>query len=623
MCGIFGIIGNKEIDNGRFLKASEAIRHRGPDDEGYLLLNSVMEFQLKGTTSPDDLQLPLLTKNSEIRATIALAHRRLSILDLSSAGHQPMSYDSGNLWITFNGEIYNYLEIRKELLSLGYEFRTLTDTEVILAAYHKWGTDCVSRFNGMWAFAIFDKKEQLVFLSRDRFGEKPLFYHQDNDQFIFCSEIKGIKTYLDCSLNLNKEQLVYFCYEGQTKTGNTEQTIFEEISQLQAGHNLILKNGVAKISRYWEIKLQANRHSFKENVEIFKMLFFQSLKYRLRSDVEVGTCLSGGIDSSSIVSFGSHAFNRKFHTFSAVWPGEPCDEERYIKLVNQKWNCNANPFTPQINIGLDDFIGKITWHMEQPVAGSSVLAQWAVMEKARERNISVLLDGQGADEVLGGYPDYMIPYLNEMLFGFHWFEILKNYNSLRDNNYSLKRMAGIQKNRIFAKKKPLFALSRELNNSIGTSKKFYSYTHLSDYLKFDIEERCLPNLLLCEDRNSMAHSVESRTPFLDHQLVEFCINIPSKHKITGPVTKMVLREAMKDYLPSEIYERRDKNGFETPLEKNLQNGNAFDKTGFIKEHFKTSRLRELNIFDPKEFDEPGRLQFKLYCLSRFYEMWVD
>jgi asparagine synthase (glutamine-hydrolysing) len=603
MCGIFGIINGKEsIDITKLQEVSKALRHRGPDDEGYLLTstNKKTYHSYKGDISPQSLILPhISTANGNYN--IAFLHRRLSIIDLSDTGHQPMSY-AERYWIILNGEIYNYLEIKEELLKKGYSFKSSSDTEVVLAAYIEWGKDCVLRFNGMWAFVLWDCKENSFLLSRDRFGVKPLYYYFKNNVFIFCSEIKGIRTYLNNNILINSESVNKFLDIGEFSIGEIDDTMFYDIKQLLPGHNIIFKENSLKIIKYWNLELKETTNTIEENIEIFKELFLNSIKLRLRSDVEVGSCLSGGIDSSSIVSYASSKFNRKMHTFSIIWPGEKCDESFYIDTVNKKYDCTAHAFKPELNDVLE-IIDKVIWHQELPLATGSLLAQWFVMRKANKEGIKVLLDGQGADEVLAGYPRFIRSFLNEMILGFSFKTILENKELLRQYGYSTKSYLSVFKTLIFNK------LFKQNNNNIFKS--------LNDNLKSEMEISCLPSLLHYEDRNSMAHSIESRVPFLDFHLVEFLFSIPASQKIKNSRTKFILINAMKDYLPPEIYNRRDKIGFETPIEKYLQGNKSYanydwTKDKVLKNYNAQNNLRQFNEIEKK---------FKYFSLSCFLTLY--
>jgi asparagine synthase (glutamine-hydrolysing) len=625
MCGFSGIwnADGRSVDAGKFVAMNTAIRHRGPEDEGYLFADrsSGKMMHCFGDDTIPPLKESLEAINPAFKADRAMGFRRLSIIDLSEHGHQPMSYQNGNLWITLNGEIYNYIEIKQELVKKGYSFKSTSDTEVVLAAYSEWGEDCVNRFNGMWAFAIWDKAKDLLFLSRDRLGVKPLFYFHHQGDLLFCSEIKGIREYLERKLTLSEKKIAEFLIRGEIIVGTSDDTIYEEVKQLMPGSNLIYKAGRIVVRKYWELKLEKQHFSFDENVEKFKELFCQSINYRLRSDVEVGSCLSGGIDSSSIVSFASDKFNKRFHTFSAIWPGYACDESYYIEKVNQQYQCYPNAFTPETN-DVFSTIDKLILSQELPLQGSSLLAQWFVMEMAGKKGIKVLLDGQGADEILGGYFSYIPPYQNEMICSLRWNNLYKYRSSLNEKGYTTRQFLSNQRYRFIS---PFRDAALPANARISNEYRFgtrsqngYACSNLSRFLKDQIEVSNLPTLLHYEDRNSMAHSVESRVPFLDYKLVEFAVNIPTEQKIHGALTKVILREAMKPYLPPEVYNRKDKIGFSTPIEKSwFTNKSRFYEVAM--NYILQSGLLKMDLVDESKIDKTDVLS--LYTLARFIDMW--
>ena len=627
MCGIFGIAnGQKKIDIDKLQDVSKVLRHRGPDDEGYFLASSDIKSgkSYKGDISPQSLILPHISSANPCD-NIALLHRRLSIIDLSDTGHQPMGY-ADRYWITLNGEIYNYLEIKEELLKKGYSFKSTSDTEVVLVAYSEWGADCVLRFNGMWAFAIWDTKENSFFLSRDRFGVKPLYYYFKDNVFIFCSEIKGIRSYLNDSLSLDVKQVFRFLDRGEFMEGESDSSLFEGIRQLMPGNNLIFEYDNLKVYKYYDLKIIPNRNKFSDNIEILRNLFGESIKYRLRSDVEVGACLSGGIDSSSIVSYATSLYKKTFNTFSATWPGESIDESFYIDQVNQKWKCVAHAFKPDLT-NLLETIDKEIWHQEMPLGGSSLLAQWFVMEQAKKANIKVLLDGQGGDEILAGYPWYISTYINDLFVHLNWRELFLHKSELTAKDYGLLYMGKVQLYNLLVRKKyrSFFPVDRgvikfyQKTRNYTAPSQFYS---LAELQKYEIVENTLLSLLHIEDRNSMAHSVESRLPFLDYRMVEFCINIPAEQKIKGTNTKFIFRESMKDFLPSEVYNRKDKIGFATPLEARYfgpgKEFNGFAVDYIIKSEFWKMGLLNKNFLNNRT---PPNNIFSLYSLARFINNW--
>ena len=627
MCGIFGIVNiGDNININKLREVSKVLQHRGPDDEGHFLSSSVRNSgqSYKGDISPQSLVLPHIS-SAEGNYDLALLHRRLSIIDLSDSGHQPMCY-ADRYWITLNGEIYNYPEIKEELLKKGYSFKSTSDTEVVLAAYMEWGEECVNKFNGMWAFAIWDSKKNTFYLSRDRFGVKPLYYYHTKSIFIFCSEIKGIRCYLDGLLELDVKQVLRFLDRGEYMEGESEDSLFEGVKQLMPGHNLVLENNKLKIHKYYSLKLIPNQNSLSENIEYLRNLFGESIKYRLRSDVEVGACLSGGIDSSSIVSYGTSLFNKNFNTFSATWPGENIDESFYIDKVNKKWNCIVHTFNPDLT-DLLSTIDKEVWHQEMPLSGSSLLAQWFVMEQANKAGIKVLLDGQGADEVLAGYPHYVPAYINDLFVHLKWSELYTYKTELTIKGFAPSYAAKAQLYNLMIRKKyaSFFPVRQILSEEYADTKKYIApsrFNSLAELQKYEIEKNTLLPLLHIEDRNSMAHSIESRLPFLDYRMVEFCINIPAEQKIRGTNTKYLLREAMKSFLPPEVYNRRDKIGFATPLEEKYF-GFSREFNEFAIGYIKKSTFWNMHLLDEGCLNHkmPPNNLFALYSLARFIDNW--
>ena len=442
MCGIFGIISARNrINIESITDISSQIKHRGPDDEGYLLFNASDEKALKGPDSPISLDLQRIGKDPE-NFTSAFLHRRLSIIDLSDSGHQPMSYAGGRYWIILNGEIYNYIEIKSDLIKMGYSFHSTSDTEVVMAAYEEWGDSCVVRFNGMWAFALYDRQEQTIFCSRDRLGVKPFYYSIRKGRLLFCSEMKGIRAYMENTTTLNDNKIREYLIRSQVVVGADKETIFQDIYQLMPGHNLTfeIQTGKLKTSSYWRLNLRRDFSGDKKfYIENFKELFKDSLKLRLRSDVEVGSCLSGGLDSSSIVCFASKEFNKTFHTFSAIWPGFVADESRFMDIVNE----HIKSIKHYTTYDLTDFLDLhdiILYHQEIPMEGSSLIAQWLVMKEARRNRIKVLLDGQGADEILGGYPGYVQSYIVELYRLLLWKEFTRNRVEWNTFGYNYRKI---------------------------------------------------------------------------------------------------------------------------------------------------------------------------------------
>lgn len=582
MCGINGIISGRKDILRKIPVMNDLLKHRGPDDEGYVAINSKTgDF----TRYSGDDSIPSVKtkypdiKNSDLSKTdIAFGHRRLSIIDLTENGHGPMSTLDGRVWITYNGEIYNYIELREELKSKGFSFATASDTEVIINAYLCWGTDCLNRFNGMWAFAIWDSTNCQLFLARDRFGVKPLYYTLEPDFFAFSSEIKPLLTLLGKRAEVNSEKIPFFILYGNRL--NSIDTYINQVNSLPASHFLIYKEGKTELKRYYDVPVESEQSENETELQnkIVELLR-DSIKLRFRSDVPVGTCLSGGFDSSSIVSLSNTPVQKGLNTFSAVWNESDCDESKYIDLVNSRFNCTPNKVIPGAEY-FDSVFSKLSYHQEIPTEGPGLYPQWFVMEKAMGK-VKVLLDGQGGDEVFGGYfllgsflrglvedrsilrilreTRSFVSFLNKQ--GMHSFTgwlFPKHYNRIAgtwlSGRFNIIKKSILEKT---GKDKLLF--------DIDPPKKFKGYlNNLSYHFLTNIT---IPALLHYEDRSSMAHSIESRVPFLDYRLVELGLNLNAKFLNQRQNSRPLYRKALKPFIPEEIVNRTDKLGFPTPFEK--------------------------------------------------------
>ncbi|HWA07064.1 MAG TPA: asparagine synthase (glutamine-hydrolyzing) [Ignavibacteria bacterium] len=580
MCGINGLI-TADIDLKRKIKeANSLIRHRGPDDEGFVFINTSDSeaMQFSGDDSPDEIKkrFPLLNFDNSNGEQAILAHRRLSIIDLSANGHCPMSDAGGNIWLTYNGEIYNYIELREELKSAGFHFRTASDTEVIINSYLHWGVECLNKFNGMWAFAIWDSGKKRLILARDRFGVKPLYYSKEHNYFAFSSELKPLAAYRNFKLTVNKEKIPFYLIYGNRL--NSNDTYLKEINSLPASHYLIYENGKTDIIRYYEVQARAHPPlSEKELAGSIVELLEDSIKLRFRSDVPVGTCLSGGFDSSSIVSLASDAGEKNIQTFSAVWNEKDCDESYYIDIVNERFRCTPNKVIPQESEFAETF-EKLCYYQEIPTEGPGLYPQWYVMQKAGQK-VKVLLDGQGGDEVFGGYFQ-MGAYLRGVLRDKNIFRIAAespnfmkffNKNGLHSfTSWLFPRQYGyMTRSKLSAR---FTIINTELLNKIDRSalyfdveppRKFGSYLGSLSY--HFISNMTIPALLHYEDRSSMAHSIESRVPFLDYRLVELGVNLSSNYLSYKGVSRPLYRKALGPYLPPEVVKRKDKLGFPVPF----------------------------------------------------------
>ena len=588
MCGILGIFPWKEIELEVCQKALDRLRRRGPDDEGHLIFqgNSVIPTSGRDTVKELVSEMPSLEKSGLQRCTGFLGHRRLSIIDITPAGHQPMPYAEGSLWIVYNGEVYNYIEIREELQKVGFTFQTQSDTEVILAAYQKWGKDCLEKFNGMWAFCIYDRRKNLLFCARDRFGVKPFYYRWDGKNFAFASEIKALVGIPWESIFPNSRVIIPYLYFGIHDL--TEETFFTSISQLPAGHRLEFDLGTRslQIEKFYHLEfhpsiVEVDPQKEKEGMEKFLALFEDAVRLRLRSDVPVGSCLSGGLDSSAIVcmvrkrrrddpSFGFPGASNHFYTFTADFPGFSLSERVYAEEVVRHAGVQPHFVSPDSR-SLQNDLQDLLYVQEEPFGSLSIYAQYCVMREAHQRGIKVLLDGQGADEILAGYiqkhiPIHLVSLLKNGLWRWLSWDWLTPSYLLRALFLLLPRKAAYfylvhANNRYFrGREKDVRAIL------LSYMAQEYEISSLNANLHQEFRVR-LPRLLKYEDRNSMAFSVESRLPFLDYRLVEWTMRLPSCFKMHRGLNKYLLRESMKGILPEKVRLRRDKIGFAIPQDQ--------------------------------------------------------
>jgi asparagine synthase (glutamine-hydrolysing) len=568
MCGIAGIIQrDPSIYNESHLKKmTAALSHRGPDGDGHWVNET---------------------------GQVLFGHRRLSIIDLSAAGKQPMHYRE-RYTIIHNGEIYNYIELKEELTKKGYSFRSHTDTEVIAAAYDHWEEACVDYFDGMFSFAIWDVKLQEFFAARDRFGEKPFFYSFDGNNLVFGSEMKALWS-AGIARNPNLKMLFNFLTIGYVDNpADPGETFFENIHKLPASSSLkySLRNAELSISRYWDLDNGEENKTIKdtEAIEQFNELFSISIKRRLRSDVAIGTSLSGGLDSSSVVAtvvpIVQHSAGNAdagFSAFTAAFPNYEKDESQLARQVADQFH--LNPFC--VNVSAEGLIAdweKISYHQEEPFGSASIYAQYKVFELAEKNNVRVLMDGQGADETLAGYHKY---------YKWYWQELFIKRKLLRSGELKASKANGVRESfgykNIIASIFPdlasvilerqylLNALRHEdLNREfvkLQSKEAYYSTPtlfNLNGALYFNTIVHGLEELLRYADRNAMAHGREPRLPFLSHELVEFLFSLPSKYKIRNGWTKWLLRQSMQNKLPDSIVWRKDKTGFEPPQKTWMQ-----------------------------------------------------
>jgi len=604
MCGILGLYSISGISPYKtdLQAANDIVRYRGPDGVGYVLFNTRTPTQEKGIILSDLLKNPDKIEH----ANLALAHRRLAIIDLSSAGLQPMSTQDRNLWITYNGEVYNYIELRSELESHGHTFTTHTDTEVILHAYQQWGEDCVNRFNGMWSFALVDLNRDKIFCSRDRFGIKPFHYFHDGSHFTFASEIKQLLMFPFIPKRINDHMV--FEYLAYQAVDHGRETFFSDIFNLPPGHNLIYDLQGQKISlyRYYNPRFIIDDNaSLAESAEKFHYFIKDSVRLRLRSDVKVGSCLSGGLDSSSIVCLIHDLLQEQEqsdiqHTFSSHFEDKEANELEHMETVIRATGVNAHFIYPTPE-GLISDLDDLIWHQEEPFGSTSIYAQWCVFKLARENGVTVMLDGQGADETLGGYVPYSSDlYFQELLlkkrfltlfseskpfgnptiplirsifsknilpvFSQQLMSILKKSPQLHQTLRNIRQRKQHNENNDTWLNPDLVNKYSEQSPFVAHQKMcmFGEHERLNNYLYQITFLHNLQALLKYEDRNSMAFSTEGRVPFLDYRLVEFLFSLPSHLKMKNGFSKYILREGMKGVIPDSIRLRKTKLGFSTP-----------------------------------------------------------
>jgi asparagine synthase (glutamine-hydrolysing) len=574
MCGIFAFLDleNSDVNSDILEKMSRSVIHRGPDDCGYAF------FELFGDQrtleSKDMIEGTQLEK---FKGLLAFGHRRLSIIDLTEAGHQPMHNEDGKIWVIYNGEIYNYKELTEELRGRGHLFRSRTDTEVILHAYEEWGTECLNHFNGMWAFALWDGNQRRLFCARDRFGIKPLYYYLADKKLILASEIKAILQDPKIKRSPNHERVYDYLAYGYLD--HTEKTFFQNINQLRGSHYLTLdirgEDLVLDIRRYWDLKSIEPETSYPFE-ERFLELFEDSIRLHVRSDVPVGTCLSGGLDSSSIVCVAQKYLNSNIHkTFSSCFDDKKYDERDFINEVVQMTSSDPHYIFPRPEDLLQE-IEDIIWYQEEPFGSTSIFAQWSVFKLAKLNKVKVILDGQGADELLAGYHPYFGFYLSELARTFRFREFIEEYRKIRSlYHYSHSWILGhlmvclsplpwsrIIRNQVLLHKNKWLNVNDHSMREIEFQQKFKNI--FFDRLYQSLMNLTLPGLLHYEDRNSMAHSIEARVPFLDYRLAEFVFSLPMNQIIRKGTTKVILRETMEGIIPETVRTRLDKMGFVTP-----------------------------------------------------------
>ena len=603
MCGILARWGEDEMREAQLL----SVAYRGPDSKG------------------------ILSRRLE-SGHLTLAHWRLSIIDLSDGSNQPFESASGNVLLVFNGEIYNYVELRNTLVSMGHTFRTSGDTEVIVEAWREWGEDCLRHFRGMFAFVLVDREKNLLFAARDRFGIKPLYFVTGNKGTVFASEIKQLLPFLG-SRRLNRARARDFLIYGAQD--HTSGTLFEDVFQLRGGQFALLDLKRAP-SASWRAQtwyslgeIAPFAGDFEEGVHEYRKLFKEVMALHLRSDVPLGSCLSGGMDSSAVVCTAANLLapvprREKQNVFHCTYPMRSCDESIHAGAVAAQADATLHSLTPDARElflpvdGYENLLEKLVWHQDEPLNNASIFSQYCVFREAARTGIKVMLDGQGGDEQLASYPQFYGPFLLSLLGHFRFAEALHESSRLNESQqwrwrdtvrslilwhsphaaYSLLRKCFIR-----GSKYP-WATGQFLADGgmpVPPWKRESTYRHEVStgwMSRMMLTQLTLPMLLHWEDRNSMAHSLEARVPFMDHKLIEFTLSLPDQFKIANGDTKVVLKSAMQGLVPRQIINRRDKKGFATPEEVWLRQNPGGGWTRLLAQ----AAAESPEIFDAKELN---------------------
>lgn len=582
MCGILAALNLErpfdETEKTLLSKGLELISYRGPDARNYQYLS-------------------VGSKVSE-KSNLFLGHNRLSIIDLSSDGTQPFTNDDKHT-LVFNGEIYNYIELRKELQAKGHHFKTKTDTEVILNLYKEYGAAGFGRMNGMWAIVLYDSIKQKIILSRDRFSIKPLYYAKINGTIIFASEIKQI-TLFSSKNKINQNVLGNYLHS--YLVDYSEETFFDNIYRIPASHNMTIDclSGKEVLNKYWSFsKEDLSKRKSKELFEEWRALFTDAVKIRLRSDVKVGNTLSGGLDSSSIAIVADEVSEKPLTNISVVTDSKKHSEEQFVDILAERNSVNVQKIKID-NTNPRDLLEKVIWHNDEPILSLSTVAHFRMMQKFKEdTDITVILSGQGGDESLAGYNKYFFYEIKEQLRE-------KNLFTATKSGFHLLSKVGNEVNLKYAKR--YLGKSFQPKSIIESTTTFdYENAFLNTSANFrerqllDINRFSVPALTHYEDRSSMHRSLEIRLPFLDHRLVNFNINLPLNLKISNGYSKYILRKSIPE-LPKEIAWRKDKKGFNTDEDIFYTPQNVI----WIKSLFKNSVLAELGLLNRnlfiKEFD---------------------
>jgi asparagine synthase (glutamine-hydrolysing) len=620
MCGINGIISFTKDFNTTFFEEkisvmNNEIIHRGPDSTG------------------------MISKEK-----VAFGFQRLSIIDLSAIANQPMTSIDGSIIIVFNGEIYNYIELFHDLSMKGHKFKTKSDTEVIINAYLEWGMECVHKFNGMWAFAIYDFRKQVFFASRDRLGVKPFYYHKNHNYFIFSSEVKAISK-VESLTDANHSKAYEYISYGYNKT-NDGETFIENVHELLPGTNLLISNNELKLNKYW--KLEANSDLTYKNTDAnnyFFNLFEDSLKLRFRSDVPIGLLLSGGIDSSAIAKITDNLIESgkinqtEIKAYTAHFPYFEMDEyQTALDFSKTLKNIKLKAVIPNLNDVVPN-IENILYGLDQPVFSFNSIVHYFMLKDMSNDGIKVALNGQGADEAFYGYDRYLLGF-------FLWDKLIERngdffdqVKAIRKNTqYDLTYILGQLIKATLSKRYISYYRAKFQENIISCLDRDFidcNYNHFSNNYKFSIKGKNLINysiehitntglnsILHYEDSSSMLNSIEMRSPFLDYRIIEFAFSIPDNLKYNLGLTKKIIRDTIGKDLPKNIVNNYNKIGFVTP-QNNYMKSKIFNE--FIKDTFNSKSFKEKKIWDSdkinkKFLDIEKNSNFPFWRILN-YEIW--
>ena len=604
MCGIAGIITKKENKDEIIKKMSERIKHRGPDGEGYY-----------------------------IDQNIALAHRRLSIIDLET-GNQPMYNENQNLVIVYNGEIYNFIELRDILKEKGHIFKTQSDTEVLVHGFEEWKYELPKHLRGMFAFAIYDKNTKELFLARDNFGIKPLYYYKANETFMFASEIKAFLDVEDFKKELNENILKAYL---EFSFVPTNETFFKGVHRLDAGSYLIYKDNNITINKYFKLDFKENHKTFEEAVESIKTVMEESVEKHLLSDVEVGSFLSSGIDSSYIVSLA-----KPNKTYTVGYDLEKYDEIKYAKELAEKLEINNTSKIITKEEYLEN-LEKIMYYLDEPTSDPAAISLYFVAKLASQ-DVKVVLSGEGADEFFGGYNYYRkdvdwgfynkLPYFIRHTIS----NIAKLLPEFKGINFLIRRGEKLENhyigvNRNFSNKMANKILNKKYDlNGVDVTKDIYdeykNYTEIEQMQAIDINFWLMKDILLKADRMTMASSLEGRVPFIDIEVFKVGASLPLDYKVTKENTKVALRAAAKDVIPTKAYEKK-KLGFPVPIREWLKSPSFYEEVertlnnATSKKYFNNKLINKLLEQHKIGKKDNYRKIWTIYCFLKWYEVYFE